>query len=121
MRILLITLGSFFLAIGIIGIFVPLLPTTPFLLLATSLYFRSSPYLYKKLLNHNILGGYIKDFRENKAISKTTKFISITMMWLGMSYAIYYTSNNLWIMLFLIAIGFAITIHILSFKTKKNK
>ena len=65
MRYLLMVLGSVALALGVAGIFLPLLPTTPFLLLAAALYFRSSPQLYEWLLSHKHLGPYIRNFREN--------------------------------------------------------
>lgn len=66
MKTLLAALGAFALALGVIGIFVPLLPTTPFLLLAAALWVRSSPRLYGWLLSHRRLGGYIRDFREKR-------------------------------------------------------
>ena len=68
MKTLYIALGTLSLALGILGIFLPLLPTTPFLLLTAALYFKSSPRLYNWLLNHKHLGPYIRNFRENKAI-----------------------------------------------------
>ena len=67
MKTVCIILGTVSLALGIIGIFLPLLPTTPFLLLTAALYFRGSPRLYQWLLNHKCLGPYIRSFRENKA------------------------------------------------------
>ena len=72
-------LGSFFLGLGIVGVFVPLLPTTPFLLLAAALYVRSSPRLYAWLLNQKHLGPYIRNFRENKSIPLHAKVISLAV------------------------------------------
>ena len=71
MKTLYIALGTLSLALGILGIFLPLLPTTPFLLLTAALYFKSSPRLYNWLLNQKHLGPYIRNFRENKAINGT--------------------------------------------------
>ena len=68
MKTLYIALGTLSLALGILGIFLPLLPTTPFLLLTAALYFKSSPRLYNWLLNQKHLGPYIRNFRENNAI-----------------------------------------------------
>ena len=81
MRYLLMVLGSVALALGVAGIFLPLLPTTPFLLLAAALYFRSSPQLYEWLLSHKYLGPYIRNFRENKAIPLRVKIVSVTLVW----------------------------------------
>ena len=81
MKTLCIILGSISLALGILGIFLPLLPTTPFLLLTAALYFKGSPRLYNWLLNHRHFGPYIRNFRENKAIPLRAKVISLVLMW----------------------------------------
>lgn len=64
MKVLYILFGTLSLALGIIGIFLPLLPTTPFLLLTAALYVRSSPRLYNRLLHHKYLGSYIRNLRK---------------------------------------------------------
>ncbi len=117
MKTVCIILGTVSLALGIIGIFLPLLPTTPFLLLTAALYFRGSPRLYQWLLNHKCLGPYIRNFRENKAIPLRAKIISLLLMWGTMVYCIFFliTLTEIKIVLFLVAVG--VTWHILSFKT----
>ena len=69
-KYLLIIVGCISLGLGVIGMFLPVLPTTPFLLLSAGCFLRSSKSLYDWLLNHKHLGGYIRDFIEHKAISK---------------------------------------------------
>ena len=76
MKALYILFGTLSLILGIIGIFLPLLPTTPFLLLTAALYVRSSPRLYNWLLHQKYLGNYIRNFRENKAIPLRAKIVS---------------------------------------------
>ena len=71
-----ITTGTFFVGLGIIGIFLPLLPTTPFLLLAAACYARSSKRFYNWLLNNKWFGNYIKNYRERKGIPLQIKIIS---------------------------------------------
>ena len=71
MKILYTIVGTTSLILGIIGIFLPLLPTTPFLLLTAAMYFRSSPRLYYWLIQQKYLGSYIRNFREHKAITFT--------------------------------------------------
>ena len=117
MKTVCIILGTVSLALGIIGIFLPLLPTTPFLLLTAALYFRGSPRLYQWLLNHKCLGPYIRNFRENKAIPLRAKIISLLLMWGTMVYCILFLTplTEIKTVLFLVAVG--VTWHILSFKT----
>ena len=117
MKTVCIILGTVSLALGIIGIFLPLLPTTPFLLLTAALYFRGSPRLYQWLLNHKCLGPYIRSSRENKAIPLRAKIISLLLMWGTMVYCIFFLIplTEIKTVLFLVAVG--VTWHILSFKT----
>jgi len=119
MKTVCIILGTVSLTLGIIGIFLPLLPTTPFLLLTAALYFRGSPRLYQWLLNHKCLGPYIRSFRENKAIPLRAKIISLLLMWGTMVYCIFFLIplTEIKTVLFLVAVG--VTWHILSFKTLK--
>ena len=119
MKTLCIVIGSISLALGILGIFLPLLPTTPFLLLTAALYFRGSPRLYNWLLSHRHFGPYIRNFRENKAIPLRAKIISLTLMWGTMSYCIFFLIPLLWVKILLALIAAGVTYHILSFKTLK--
>ena len=112
-------LGTLSLALGILGIFLPLLPTTPFLLLTAALYFKSSPRLYNWLLNHKHLGPYIRNFRENKAIPLRAKIISISLMWITMLYCVFFIVPYVWVKVILLIIAAGVTYHILSFKTLK--
>ena len=81
MKFFLAALGCLSFVLGVVGIFVPLLPTTPFLLLSAALWVRSSPRLYDWLLAHPCLGGYVRNFRENRAIPLRAKIVSLTLMW----------------------------------------
>jgi uncharacterized membrane protein YbaN (DUF454 family) len=111
--------GIIFVGLGIIGIFLPVLPTTPFLLLAAALFARSSDKLYNRLLNSKYLGKYIRDFRENRSVPLRVKIISVTLLWLTMSYSALFAVRVLWLKILLFIVAVAVTIHILSFKTKK--
>lgn len=122
MKLLLATLGSLSLLLGIVGIFVPLLPTTPFLLLAAALWVRSSPRLYGWLLAHRRLGPYIRNFRENRAIPLRAKVLSLLLMWGTMLYCIFEPlAPWLWAQAALALVGVGVTWHILSFATLRGK
>ena len=119
MKYLLIILGSISLALGVIGIFLPLLPTTPLLLLAATLYVRSSDKLYQWLIHHKYLGSYIRNFREHRAIPLRAKIISVSLLWITLSYCSITVSEIIWIKLSFIALAISISWYILSFKTLK--
>ena len=121
MKILLIILGSISFALAVAGIFLPLLPTTPLLLLAAALYVRSSPSLYEWLMNHPRLGTYIRNFRENKAIPRRAKIVSVSMVWLTIGFCIIFVLEPLWLRVAMTLLAIAISWHILSFATLEEK
>ena len=91
-RLLWIILGSTFVAIGTIGIFVPGLPTTVFMILAAACYIRSSEKLYNWLIQNKTFGKYIKDFREGKGMPRRAKIIAQTTMTIFIGLAVIPTS-----------------------------
>ncbi len=119
MKYILIILGSISLALGVIGIFLPLLPTTPFLLLSATLYVRSSEKLYHWLINQKHLGTYIRNFREYKAIPLRAKIISVTLVWITLLYCAISISESIYLSILLLLLATAISWHILSYKTLK--
>ena len=116
---LLILLGSIFFGLGFIGILIPGLPTTPFLLLSAGCYVRSSDRLYAWLLNHKIFGNYIQKIRENRSISLRSKIVSLIAMWLMISLSAFVFIEILWIRILVIILGVIGTIVILLIRTSK--
>lgn len=106
--------------LGLAGMFLPLLPTTPFLLLAAALFFRSSPRLYAWLLGHRTLGPYIRNFREHKAIPLHTKVVSVSLVWITLLYCAFGMGLPMWFSVLLLLLAAAITWHILSYITLKK-
>ena len=121
MKYLLAFFGTVSLALGIMGVFLPVLPTTPFLLLAAALYMRSSQRLYGWLMSHKHLGAYIRNFREYKALPLRVKIVSVSMVWATLLYCAIYVAKEWWMSAMFIAIALGVTIHILSYKTLKKK
>jgi len=117
-KILLITLGTFLIGISIVGIFIPVLPTTPLLLLAAALYAKSSRRFYNWLINNRILGRYIKDYREGKGIPLKVKIIAISILWITIGYSAIFAIDILWVRILLVLIAVGVTIHIASMKPK---
>jgi uncharacterized membrane protein YbaN (DUF454 family) len=117
-KIFLITCGSIFLALGILGIFLPLLPTTPFLLLTATCYAKSSKKLLKRLLDNRIIGKYITDYRQNKGIRKSIKIYVLSLLWTTITLSIvFFTDDAIWIKILLGCVAVGVTIHISTFKT----
>ena len=106
--------------LGLMGMFLPLLPTTPFLLLAAALFFRSSPRLYAWLLGNRTLGPYIRNFREHKAIPLHTKVVSVSLVWITLLYCALGMGLPMWLSVLLLLLAAAITWHILSYRTLKK-
>lgn len=119
MKVICIILGSLSLGLGIAGIFLPLLPTTPFLLLTAALYFRGSPRLYDWLLRQKRLGPYIRNFREQKAIPLHAKITSVSLTWITILYCVTFLIAALWLRVLLLLLAAGISWHILSYKTLK--
>lgn len=117
MRYLLAGIGLISLALGIIGIFLPVLPTTPFLLLSAALFLRSSRSLYEWLMSYPKLGPYISNFMVHKSIPMKIKVLSVSMVWITLLYCAIAVAEHWTFRLFFVALAIGITVHILSYKT----
>jgi uncharacterized membrane protein YbaN (DUF454 family) len=120
-KITFIIFGTLFLGLGFIGIVVPGLPATPFFLLSAGCYSRSSKKLYNWLINHKIIGNYIRIFRDHRAMTKKSKIISLVVMWVMIVTSIMLTINNKTLMFVVISAGLVGTIVILNVKTYNEK
>ncbi|MFZ5354142.1 MAG: YbaN family protein [Bacillota bacterium] len=119
MKVILIIIGTISVCLGVLGIFLPILPTTPLLLLGAACYIRSSQKLYDKLLSSKLLGGYIASYREGKGLPVRTKFLVLFFLWLSILYSAFYIIQSVYIRLLLIAIASGVTYHIVSYGRKK--
>lgn len=89
LKFFLILIGCISTGLGILGIALPLLPTTPFLLLGAACFVRSSDKLYNWLVNNKWLGPYIEGFRSGKGIPMKAKIFIISFMWISVSFSIF--------------------------------
>ncbi|MCK5028172.1 MAG: YbaN family protein [Bacteroidales bacterium] len=117
---MLASLGLISLALAILGIILPLLPTTPFLLLSAALFMKSSTRLYNWLMNHKYLGKYLQNYIHHKTISTKTKVSAISLLWITILASVIFIIEKAVIKIVLLAIAIAVTIHILSFKSHKE-
>lgn len=118
-RIICLITGIISTVLGVIGIFLPILPTTPFLLLASFCFLKSSNRLYEKLLNHKILGKYIHDYVKYKSVSLKSKIIAIIMIWISMGISMFLT-QKITVVIILSITGFFVTIYLIMLKTRKE-
>lgn len=116
----LIVAGTIFVALGSIGIFVPLLPTTPFLLLAAACYARGSKKFYNWLLSNRWFGQYVRNYLEGRGIPLKTKILVILLLWLTIGYSAMFVIPLLVGKAVLVLIAVVITLHISSIKTSKE-
>lgn len=112
-------IGFISLALGIIGIFLPLLPTTPFILLAAFCFMRGSTRMHTWLINHKVLGPYIKDFQSGLGIPLRTKCIAITIMWLSLAVSAWIVPIP-WVRWLLLVPGIGVSIYLWRLPTKPN-
>ena len=120
MRTLYLLLGCLSLGLGVLGIFLPLLPTTPFLLLSAVLFARSSERLHRWLLSHPVLGEYIRAFLEDRSIPRRVKIPSLCLLWASiLSSVIWVADGKPWLQVLLLCIAVGVSWHILSYPTRK--
>lgn len=111
-NILLVAVGFLMLAIGAVGLFLPILPTTPFVLVATAC-FATSPSLHARVMKIPFVNEYISNYREGKGISRKTVVCSLVFLWAMLIISAIVVKIS-WVVIVLAAIGAMVTIHILA-------
>lgn len=107
-------IGLIAVVLGIAGIFLPLLPTTPFLLLASACFARGSERLHRWLLTNKLFGSYLSDFEQGKGIPLRGKIMAVGLLWVSLGYSVY-RLNSLPLTLLLIALGIAVSTYLIAF------
>ncbi len=109
--------GTVCVGFGILGIFLPVLPTTPFLLLAAFCYGRGSMRFYHWLVNRSRLGDYIRSYREGRGIPLKQKVMTIALLWLTIGFSIGFVVTTWWVKAILVVVAVGVTIHLSKIKT----
>jgi len=118
-RRILIGAGTLSTGLGIIGIFVPILPTTPFLLLAAACYMRSSERFYQWLINNRIFGVFVRNYIEGRGMPARTKVLTILLLWLTIGLTVAFGVENMVVRIVLICIAIGVTAHVALIKKRK--
>ncbi len=115
----LIFIGTLSVSLGVLGMFLPLLPTTVFLLLGAYCYSHSSERFHTWLLNNPWCGEYIRNYKSGRGITARQKASTIAMLWASIGFSVWYVSGALWFNLMMFAIAAGVTIHVLWLKTHR--
>jgi len=118
-RIGLIVSGWMCVLLAILGIFLPLLPTTPFLLLAAFCFSRSSTRFHHWLINHPWFGDYIKNFQEGRGMTLSSKIWSVTLIWLSIGSTVIFFVPSMWGKIGLLIIAASVSGYLISRPTYK--
>lgn len=108
------------LGFALLGVFLPILPTTPFLLLAAACFARSSQRFYNWLMNNRLFGSYIRNYREGRGIALSAKIFTLSLLWITMGCTIFFALESLIMRLILIAIGVGVTLHVIFVKNYRR-
>jgi uncharacterized membrane protein YbaN (DUF454 family) len=122
-RWLLIVAGTACVILGAIGAVLPLLPTTPFLLLAAACYVRSSPRMYRWLHENKFFGAYLARYRAGEGLPLVAKVSILILLWASLSYSSFVAvpARLWWVRLLLLGVGLGVTVHLLRIKTYRPK
>lgn len=116
----LIVLGTFFAGLGLIGVFLPLLPTTPFLLLAAACYAKGSRKCHTWFLNNRWFGKYVAGYLKRRGLPQRTKVLLIFLLWLTIGYSTVFLVPQIALKLVMIAVATGVSWHILTLKTLQS-
>jgi uncharacterized membrane protein YbaN (DUF454 family) len=117
---LFVAAGTICLGLGTIGIFLPIIPTTPFLLLSAACYYKGSERMHHWLLNNRLFGNYIKNYKEGKGISLRNKILTLSLLWIMISYSAFFLTNITILQIALLAIATGVTIHVITLPTLRK-
>lgn len=119
-RGLFIIAGTIFLALGLLGIALPVLPTTPFLLLSAACYYKGSKRMHTWLLNNRWFGSYIRNYMEGRGIPLRTKVFAMALLWLFIGYSALFIVNIFIVQIILFAVAVGVSIHLVTLPTLKK-
>jgi len=109
--------GTISLGLGAAGVFLPILPTTPFLLLSAACYYKGSERMHRWLLNNKLFGSYIRNYNEGKGISQTAKIFTLFLLWITIGYSALFMVSNYIVQIILFALAIAVTVHVATLPT----
>jgi uncharacterized membrane protein YbaN (DUF454 family) len=119
-RLLWNVVGTFFLGVALVGVPLPLLPTTPFLLIAAACYLRGSRRMYNWMMMNRYFGVYLRDYMEGNGIPVWTKIAAVSVLWGAIGVSVVFATESTIIRFILLGVAVGVTIHLLTLKTKQG-
>lgn len=116
-----ISLGCLCVALALVGVFLPVLPTTPFLLLAAFFFTRSSKRALHWLENNRLFGEYLRNYRQGRGMKLSDKIITISLLWAGIGLSIVYLVEHRLVDLLLLGVAAGVTYHLARLKTYRSE
>jgi len=113
----LIVAGTFFVFLAFIGVFLPVMPTIPFLVVAAWFYDKSCPKFHYWLFNNRLFGSYLKNYVQKKGMSIKGKILYLFSLWLGICFSVLFLVKNFYMRIILILMAVGFTIYIVRIKT----
>jgi len=120
LRVILICLGIGLVALGVLGIFLPVMPTTIFLLLAAACFVRSSDRLHNWLYSHRILGSYLRAVEGRSGLPRRAKITTLAVLWISILCSAFVFVDSLWLRILLLAIACGVSVFILTRETMES-
>ena len=117
LRWILFVTGFIAIGLGVIGIFLPVLPTVPFLLLAAACFGRSSERFYTWLINHTQLGPLVRPYLQGSGLTRASKLKAIGYIWASIAISAIFLVNIIWVRGLLLIIGLGVTLYLLQLPT----
>jgi uncharacterized membrane protein YbaN (DUF454 family) len=116
-----IVVGTIALIIGAIGLFLPVIPTTPLVILAAACYYRGSDRLHNWILSSRWFGETIKNYQEGRGLTRNTKVRAISMMWVMILVSAWFFVSNLFVRVAIICVAIGVTVYLVRLPTlEKN-
>lgn len=120
-RVLFLVAGSLFLGLGVVGVAVPVLPTTPFLILAALCYARSSARCYHWLVTNRVFGRYLDDYLQGRGIPWKVKAGTLALLWGVIGCTAFLVVERWWLRALLLVIAAGVSIHVGTLKSRKPR
>ena len=114
-----IAVGFLALGLGIVGAFLPVMPTVPFLLVALFCFERSSKKYHDMILNNKYFGKVLRDYYEGRGLTTSVKIKAVLFLSCGMGFSVYRV-HNLYLRIMLVLIWAGVALHIILLKTKEK-